>query len=146
MDLLVVTNQIQRNTDIGSLANRAQYGLSYAKRGDYSEKTISYIQSGIEFCELIQKGAIAASSEKITLDQLGVAHIFSVLEEGGGKPEEIKSQVDKVLEALKAIEREERLPENKIESLKKALRKLSEPYLMAAHTALASLRQQEGIY
>lgn len=146
MDLLTTTNQIQRNTDIGSLANQAQYGLSYAKQGDYSEKTISYIQAGIEFCELIQEGAIAASSEKITPDQLGVAHIFSVLEEVGGKPEEIKSQVDEVLAALKAIEREEQLTKDKIDYLKKALRQLSEPYLMAAHAALALLRQQEGIY
>ena len=146
MYLLTTTNQIQRNTYIGLLANRAQYGLSYAKRGDYSEKTISYIQAGIEFCELIRDGAIASSSEKITLDQLKAVNIFSVLEKGGEKPDKIKSKVDEIIKDLKAIEREEQLLNDKIDHLKKDLRKLSDPYLMAAHTALALLRQQEGIY
>jgi len=146
MDFLEVTNQIQRNTDINSLADQAQYGVSFAKRGDYGEKTFEYLDAGIRFCTIIRDGAEAASLDKIRPSQLGVAEIFSILEEKGENPQEVKERVSKAIELLEAIKRREVISDEQIENLEKLLYELSNPYQMAAHATIAFLRQNEGLY
>ncbi|MBM3282950.1 hypothetical protein FJY90_01725 [Candidatus Gottesmanbacteria bacterium] len=146
MDILEITNQIQWNTDLSSLANRAQYGLNLARRGKYGPKTIEHLSAGIRFCELVRDGAAVVASGKITSDQLGVARVFSVLEDSGVRPKEVKEKVEIVLMLLEAIKNMEKVSDREIDESKDFLGKLSDPYQKAAHGALSFLRQQEGLY